>query len=51
VVLLHDLEGLRHREIAALLGTTEGAVRVQLFRARRALRARLQAGTPAGAER
>ncbi|HEY7529747.1 MAG TPA: sigma-70 family RNA polymerase sigma factor [Gemmatimonadota bacterium] len=51
VVLLHDLEGLRHREIADLLGLSEGAVRVQLFRARRALRARLQADAAAGAGR
>ena len=48
VVLLHDLEGLRHREIGALLGLSEGAVRVQLFRARRALRERLTAEAPAG---
>lgn len=41
VVLLHDLEGWRHREIADLLGTSEGAVRVRLLQARRNLRARL----------
>lgn len=41
VVILHDLEGWRHREIADLLGTSEGAVRVRLFEARRNLRARL----------
>jgi RNA polymerase sigma-70 factor (ECF subfamily) len=39
VVLLHDLEGWRHREIADLLGTSEGAVRVRLHEARRRLRA------------
>lgn len=41
VVLLFDLEGWTHREIAAQLGITEGSARVQLFNARRALRARL----------
>jgi RNA polymerase sigma-70 factor, ECF subfamily len=42
VVLLHDLEGWRHREIAELLGTSEGAVRVRLHEARRRLRAALE---------
>lgn len=41
VVLLHDLEGWRHREIADLLGTSEGAVRVRLAEARKRLRAEL----------
>ena len=41
VVLLHDLEGWAHREIAELLGTSEGAVRVRLFEARRRLRSEL----------
>jgi RNA polymerase sigma-70 factor (ECF subfamily) len=51
VVLLHDLEGWRHREIAELLGTTEGATRVRLHEARRSLRARLGAsGNRAGDE-
>lgn len=44
VVLLHDLEGFKHREIAELLGTSEGAARVQLFQARRALRRLLESG-------
>lgn len=44
VVLLHDLEGWRHREIAEWLGLPEGTVRSHLFHARRALRARLGAG-------
>ena len=42
VVLLHDLEGWAHREIAELLGTSEGAVRVRLFEARRRLRSELE---------
>jgi RNA polymerase sigma-70 factor, ECF subfamily len=38
VVLLHDLEGWRHREIAEELGLPEGTVRSHLFHARKALR-------------
>ena len=41
VVLLHDLEGWKHREIAESLGMPEGTVRHHLFHARRALRAQL----------
>jgi RNA polymerase sigma-70 factor (ECF subfamily) len=43
VVLLHDLEGWTHRDIAAHLGVAEGTVRAHLFWARRALRERLSA--------
>ncbi|CAN5740837.1 N/A [soil metagenome] len=45
VVLMHDLEGYRHREIAVELGIPEGTVRSHLFFARRALRERLADGT------
>ena len=38
VVLLHDLEGWKHREIGELLDLPEGTVRAHLFHARRALR-------------
>jgi len=38
VVALHDMGGLTHREIAALLGVTEGNSRVLLHRGRAALR-------------
>lgn len=38
VVLLHDLEGWKHREIGQLLELPEGTVRAHLFHARRALR-------------
>jgi RNA polymerase sigma-70 factor (ECF subfamily) len=38
VLLLHDLEGYRHEEIAGLLGTSAGTSKSQLSRARRALR-------------
>jgi RNA polymerase sigma-70 factor (ECF subfamily) len=38
VVLLHDLEGWKHREIGELMDLPEGTVRAHLFHARRALR-------------
>ena len=38
VVLLHDLEGWKHREIGELLDLPEGTARAHLFHARRALR-------------
>ncbi len=38
VVLLHDLEGWKHREIGDLLELPEGTVRAHLFHARRTLR-------------
>ncbi len=41
VVILHDMNGWKHREIAALLGLPEGTVRSHLSYARRELRARL----------
>lgn len=41
VLLLHDLEGYKHREIGELLGMPEGTVRYTLFQARRAARERL----------
>ena len=43
VVLLHDLEGWSHPEVAAALGITEVNCRQYLFTARRALRAQLGA--------
>ena len=42
-LLLHDLEGWRHKEIAAHLGVPESTARAYLFQARRKLRARLGA--------
>jgi RNA polymerase sigma-70 factor, ECF subfamily len=44
IVLMHDLEGYRHREIAAELGIPEGTVRSHLFFARRELRKQLAEG-------
>jgi len=41
VLLLHDMEGWRHREIAERMGLPEGTVRSHLFHARRAMRERL----------
>ena len=38
VFVLHDIEGYRHQEIAALAGIAEGTSKAQLFRARRLLR-------------
>lgn len=47
VVILHDIEGYTHREIAAALGIDEGTSKSQLSRGRAALRRRLEprAGT------
>lgn len=42
VLVLHDIEGYRHREIAELTGVTEGTSKAQLSRARRLLREALQ---------
>lgn len=54
VVLLHDLEGWKHREIADMLGLPSGTVRSHLHHARRRLRERLAllrpgSDSPAGA--
>ena len=42
VFVLHDVEGYRHDEIAAMTGTAPGTCRAQLFRARRLLREMLE---------
>lgn len=41
VLLMHDLLGYKHREIADRLGLPEGTVRSHLFHARRGMRAHL----------
>ncbi len=38
VLVLHDVEGFRHEEIARMLGVTPGTSKSQLFHARRAVR-------------
>lgn len=43
--VLHDVEGLDHREVAALLGIAEGTSKSQVFKARMKLRAMLQSPT------
>ena len=45
VVLMHDLDGLTHEEIAGLVGTSAGMSRQHLFAARKLLRRALGAGT------
>ena len=40
-LVLHDIEGFKHEEIAQQLGTAVGTVKAQLHRARRLLRERL----------
>jgi RNA polymerase sigma-70 factor (ECF subfamily) len=44
VLVLHDVEGYRHEEIAERLGVTAGTSKSQLFHARRALRVALGGG-------
>jgi RNA polymerase sigma-70 factor (ECF subfamily) len=46
IVLLHDLDGWTHAEIADALGITENNCRQHLFTARRALRSELSALAP-----
>ena len=41
VLVLHDIEGYKHEEIARLTGSAVGSVKAQLHRARRLLRERL----------
>jgi RNA polymerase sigma-70 factor (ECF subfamily) len=42
VVILHDLEGFTHPEIARVMGIPEGTCRSHLSRARRLLREQLK---------
>jgi RNA polymerase sigma-70 factor (ECF subfamily) len=41
VFLLHDVEGLEHREIARMLGISEGTSKSQVHKARLKLRTML----------
>ena len=45
VIVLHDVEGYTHREIASALGIDEGTSKSQLSRGREALRRRLDSRT------
>jgi RNA polymerase sigma-70 factor (ECF subfamily) len=42
VLVLHDIEGYEHREIARMLGIAEGTSKAHLFRGRRLLREALE---------
>jgi RNA polymerase sigma-70 factor (ECF subfamily) len=44
IFVLHDVEGYKHREIAALLGIASGTSKRQLHRARMLLREYLSGG-------
>ena len=46
VLMMHDVEGWKHADIAALLGLAESTVRVHLLHARRRLRTQLLAVAP-----
>jgi len=48
VLILHDIAGLTHEEIGERLGIQDGTSKSQLHKARRALRALLRDGDPAG---
>ena len=50
VIVLHDVEGMTHEEIARALNVVPGTSKSQLARARRALRQYLADGVPAGSE-
>ena len=43
VLVLHDVQGYKHEEIAKLMGIAVGTVKAQLHRARRLLREKLEA--------
>jgi len=51
VLLLHDVEGMKHGEIARRLGISTGTSKSQLFNARRMLRSLLCAPSEIGHER
>ena len=51
ILVLHDVEGYTHREIATLLGIDEGTSKSQLSRGREALRRRLDPSTSSGSPR
>ena len=48
VLVLHDVEGFTHEEIAHMLGLVPGTSKSQLSRARRRVREMLESGVPRG---
>lgn len=48
--VLHDVQGLEHREVAEALGIAEGTSKSQVHKARLRLRALLQRGGPGGSK-
>ena len=50
VFVLHDVEGLEHREIATLLGISDGTSKSQLHKARMRLRAAFDGAARSGRE-
>jgi RNA polymerase sigma-70 factor (ECF subfamily) len=42
VIILHDIEGYKHNEIAHLLDINEGTSKSQLYQARKAMRNNLK---------
>jgi RNA polymerase sigma-70 factor (ECF subfamily) len=51
VFVLHDVEGCEHREVAELLGVSDGTSKSQLHKARVRLRALLAGSPPQGHQR
>ena len=51
VFVLHDVEGCEHREVAELLGVSDGTSKSQLHKARVRLRALLKGSPPQGQQR
>src|SRR5262245_1358213 len=45
VIVLHDVQGFAHTEIAQILGIDPGTSKSQLFNARRAMRSLMQGGS------
>jgi RNA polymerase sigma-70 factor, ECF subfamily len=48
VLVLHDVEGFTHEEIAQMLGLVPGTSKSQLSRARQRVREMLETGVPRG---
>jgi len=46
VLILHDIEGYRHSDIAEMTGMAVGSSKAQLHRARKLIRAKLEEQEP-----